>query len=67
MPPPARRSRPQSREVPLEPRDGEALVWTDGACSGNPGPGGWAAIVVAPDGTATELSGGVPALSLIHI
>ena len=35
-------------------------MWTDGACSGNPGPGGWAAIVVAPDGSATELSGGEP-------
>ncbi|MEJ2577956.1 MAG: ribonuclease HI [Kineosporiaceae bacterium] len=22
--------------------DGTLLVWTDGACSGNPGPGGWA-------------------------
>jgi ribonuclease HI len=34
-------------------------VWTDGACSGNPGPGGWAAIVVAQDaGAPVELSGG---------
>jgi ribonuclease HI len=38
-------------------------LWTDGACSGNPGPGGWAAVLVArhPDGTIakqTELSGG---------
>ena len=22
--------------------DGAVSVWTDGACSGNPGPGGWA-------------------------
>lgn len=41
-------------------------LWTDGACSGNPGPGGWAAILVAraPDGTVTkqvELSGAEPA------
>ena len=40
-------------------------LWTDGACSGNPGPGGWAAILVArrPDGTIAkrlELSGGDP-------
>jgi ribonuclease HI len=49
------------RETPVERRDGEALVWTDGACSGNPGPGGWAAIVVPADGGAlTELSGGEP-------
>jgi len=38
-------------------------LWTDGACSGNPGPGGWAAILVArgADGTIAkqvELSGG---------
>ena len=47
------------RETPVERRDGEALVWTDGACSGNPGPGGWAAIVVGPDGAEpVELSGG---------
>jgi ribonuclease HI len=57
MPAPRRR-RPAQREVPLEPRDGEVLVWTDGACSGNPGPGGWAAIVVEPGGGAVELSGG---------
>lgn len=41
-------------------------LWTDGACSGNPGPGGWAAILVArrADGTIArqlELSGGDPA------
>ena len=45
----------------VEAHDGEALVWTDGACSGNPGPGGWAAIVVPPGGgEAVELSGGAP-------
>ena len=38
----------------------EALIWTDGACQGNPGPGGWAAIVCLPDGTENELSGGLP-------
>ena len=41
-------------------------LWTDGACSGNPGPGGWAAILVARDTTGAiakrvELSGGDPA------
>ena len=35
-------------------------MWTDGACSGNPGPGGWAAIVVWPDGAREELYGGEP-------
>jgi len=32
-------------------------IYTDGACSGNPGPGGWAAIVI-DDGREIELSGG---------
>jgi ribonuclease HI len=54
------RRRP-TKEVPVEPRAGEALVWTDGACRGNPGPGGWAAIVVPPGaGEPLELSGGEP-------
>jgi ribonuclease HI len=47
------------RDAPVEAREGEVVVWTDGACSGNPGPGGWAAIVVSADGTV-ELSGGEP-------
>ena len=32
-------------------------IWTDGACSGNPGPGGWGA-VIRFSGGETELSGG---------
>ncbi len=44
---------------PVEAREGEILVWTDGACRGNPGPGGWAAIVVN-GGEPKELSGGAP-------
>jgi ribonuclease HI len=32
-------------------------VWTDGACSGNPGPGGWGAIL-SYGGVEKELSGG---------
>lgn len=31
-------------------------IYTDGACSGNPGPGGWAAILIAK-GIEKELSG----------
>jgi ribonuclease HI len=47
------------RETKVQARPGEALVWTDGACRGNPGPGGWAAIVVPPGGgEPVELSGG---------
>lgn len=38
----------------------EVIVYTDGACKGNPGPGGWAAILAHP-GTEKimKLSGGV--------
>ena len=32
-------------------------IWTDGACSGNPGPGGWGAILKF-DATEKELCGG---------
>ena len=32
-------------------------IYSDGACSGNPGPGGWGAIIIR-DGNKTELSGG---------
>src|SRR4030095_16348503 len=34
-------------------------VFTDGACAGNPGPGGWAAILI-DDGQRREISGYVP-------
>lgn len=36
------------------------VVYTDGACSGNPGPGGWASVVAFPEGHAIELGGGAP-------
>jgi len=35
----------------------EVSIYTDGACSGNPGPGGWAAILMA-GGAKKEMSGG---------
>lgn len=35
----------------------QAVIYTDGACQGNPGPGGWAAVVIK-DGDKLELSGG---------
>ena len=36
-------------------------MFTDGACSGNPGPGGWAAILKHPStGKEKRLSGGQP-------
>ena len=42
----------------------ELLAYTDGACSGNPGPGGWGVLLLARDGDRVvkerELSGGEP-------
>ena len=39
---------------------GEAVIYTDGACSGNPGPGGWGAVLRYGD-AERELHGGDPA------
>ena len=40
----------------------ELFAWTDGACSGNPGPGGWGVLLRAMDGERVtkerELQGG---------
>jgi len=40
----------------------ELTAYTDGACSGNPGPGGWGALLIAKDGDTVlrdkELCGG---------
>ncbi len=42
----------------------ELFAYTDGACSGNPGPGGWGVVLEARDGAALvksrELSGAEP-------
>ena len=35
------------------------MIYTDGACSGNPGPGGWGAILKC-GGHTKEISGGEP-------
>lgn len=34
----------------------KVFIYTDGACSGNPGPGGWGAILIC-DGNEKEISG----------
>ncbi len=44
------------KKAPVEP----VVIYTDGACSGNPGPGGWAAILKWRDQEKT-LSGAAPA------
>lgn len=40
----------------------DLFAYTDGACSGNPGPGGWGALLIARDGDTVvksrELNGG---------
>ena len=42
----------------------DLFAYTDGACSGNPGPGGWGVLMIARDGAAVvkerELQGGEP-------
>lgn len=42
----------------------DLYAYTDGACSGNPGPGGWGAMLIARDGDTViktrELKGGEP-------
>lgn len=35
----------------------EIVIYTDGGCSGNPGPGGWGVVVIY-NGQARQLSGG---------
>lgn len=62
--PPASKPRRTAKKLPGTlpvPEPGETLIWTDGACQGNPGPGGWAAILVDDEGSAIEeRSGGSP-------
>ena len=38
----------------------KVLIYTDGACSGNPGPGGWGAVLIS-GARERELCGGEPA------
>ena len=49
-----------SQRSPFEPaaaaHAGPVVVYTDGACAGNPGPGGWA-WAVAPDGIPRDAGG----------
>jgi ribonuclease HI len=53
---PRRRSQALPGRLP-DAGPGEVLVWTDGACQRNPGPGGWAALVCWQDGVVEERSG----------
>jgi ribonuclease HI len=40
----------------MKKQDQEIIIYTDGACSGNPGPGGWGAVLLY-GGHRRELSG----------
>jgi ribonuclease HI len=55
---PYRRSKSLPGHLP-QAAPGEVLVWTDGACQRNPGPGGWAALLCWEDGLVEERSGGL--------
>ena len=37
---------------------GTLVLYTDGSCAGNPGPGGWAWVLLCPDGSSEEGAGG---------
>ena len=39
--------------------DDKIKIWSDGACKGNPGPGGWASII-QKDGISKEIFGSLP-------
>jgi ribonuclease HI len=43
----------------ISPQNKITRIYTDGACSKNPGPGGWGVLVHFEDGTTQELGGGV--------
>jgi len=52
---------PSSDQPGLASQADHVELYTDGACSGNPGPGGWAYILKHPaSGRTTEASGGEP-------
>lgn len=38
----------------------DVIAYTDGACRGNPGPGGWGVLLVSAAGREKELFGGEP-------
>jgi ribonuclease HI len=46
-----------ARIAPVASSSREYLVYADGSCLGNPGPGGWGVVVRDPNGNVTELNG----------
>lgn len=47
--------------LPKPPVGAQHLVYCDGACKGNPGPGGWGAVVISADAPGAQLANGVSA------
>lgn len=45
--------------MPTDSKDKKIVIYTDGACSGNPGPGGWGAVLTYND-HKKEISGNAP-------
>ena len=43
----------------MSPSEDPLVIYSDGACSGNPGPGGWAVVMRYPDGRTVERGGAV--------
>ena len=48
-----------SSDNKISPSENKVVIYTDGACSGNPGPGGWGAILIYRE-NEKELCGGEP-------
>lgn len=48
---------PKSHD-PLAPKPNTTIAYTDGACKGNPGLGGWGAFLIFADGQTQSLFGG---------
>lgn len=42
----------------LRPKPNTTIAFTDGACKGNPGPGGWGTLLVLSSGEQVEYFGG---------
>ncbi len=42
----------------LNPKANTTIAFTDGACKGNPGPGGWGTLLIFSDGSHGEFYGG---------
>jgi ribonuclease HI len=54
QPQPVQESSPSIQRIHIQ------RIYTDGACSGNPGPGGWGVVIYCTDGSVHELGGSAP-------